>query len=41
MSVVRWCVGVVVAGTTGEGNSMTVEERKKHAEAWIAAGRGK
>lgn len=30
--------GVLVNGTTGEGMSMTVEERKKTAEAWIAAG---
>ena len=29
--------GAFVAGTTGEGLSMTIDERKRLAEAWIAA----
>ena len=36
--LLRLCM-CVVTGTTGEGNSMTVEERKRVAEAWISAGR--
>lgn len=28
-------------GTTGEGNNMSVEERKAMAEAWVKAGKGK
>jgi len=34
-------LNVFLTGTTGEGNSLTVEERKKVVEAWIAAGRGR
>ena len=30
-----------VNGTTGEGNNMTVDERKQVAEAWVAEGRNK
>jgi len=30
-------VGVFVCGTTGEGPSMTTEERKQVAEQWVAA----
>jgi N-acetylneuraminate lyase len=32
---------VFVTGTTGEGNSLTVTERKKVAEAWLSVGRGR
>lgn len=32
---------VFVNGSTGEGNNMTIEERKLAAEAWIKASRGK
>ena len=31
----------VVNGTTGEGPSLTIEERKKIVEKWVEAGRGK
>ncbi|XP_064650792.1 N-acetylneuraminate lyase-like isoform X2 [Lineus longissimus] len=34
-------VNVFVNGTTGEGLSMTIEERKRHAEMWVKAGAGK
>jgi len=30
-----------VTGTTGEGNSLTMQERKKVVEKWITAGKGK
>jgi len=30
-----------VTGTTGEGNSLTTQERKKVVEKWITAGKGK
>ncbi|XP_035223064.1 N-acetylneuraminate lyase-like [Stegodyphus dumicola] len=33
--------GVFVNGTTGEGLSLTVEERKSIAEGWVKAGKGK
>ncbi len=34
-------VGVFVNGTTGEGFSLTIEERKAAAEQWVKAGSGK
>jgi N-acetylneuraminate lyase len=40
--LVRQGVGYAfVAGTTGEGVTMSVEERKQLLEAWVAASRGK
>lgn len=30
-----------VNGTIGEGNSMTVEERKQAAKAWVDSSKGK
>jgi len=32
---------ISVTGTTGEGNSLTMQERKKVVEKWITAGKGK
>ena len=39
--VAQGVVGAFICGTTGEGFSMTVEERKAVAEAWVRASAGR
>ncbi len=40
--VAKKCLtGVFICGTTGESVSLTTEERKAVAEAWVAAAKGK
>src|SRR5258708_13382047 len=39
--MLKWNVGVVfIGGSTGEGHSLTLEERRALAEHWIAVTRG-